>query len=161
MTTAADDIFMLCFFIYIYLFFKENKAWNCMWIVCLVEFVCLVDESREMSRLIFAEKNRMSSAAYFAWRLMVYVFSLKATFRKTSLSIGASSLRVSVWLRLLPGEHTIFSHLQNLRRIETLSGVTTLSKLFCLSSEKSLFWKEILSFKSRPFSVKKNIFFSF
>ena len=42
-------------------FFKENKTWHFMWIICLA------DDSHEMSRLIFSEKYnkkiKMSSPA--------------------------------------------------------------------------------------------------
>ena len=55
-TTAADDIFLsiilLLFFVYfLCVFFRENKAWYFMWIICLA------DDSHEISRLIFSKKK--------------------------------------------------------------------------------------------------------
>ena len=45
-TTAADDILNF------YAFFRENKAWDFMWIVCWA------DDSHEMPSLIFSEKKK-------------------------------------------------------------------------------------------------------
>ena len=45
-TTAAGNILKFFFL----LFFKENKSWYFMWIVCLA------DDSHEISRLVFFEK---------------------------------------------------------------------------------------------------------
>ena len=51
-TTAADDILK-----YFFLFFKENKSWYSMWIICLAMWiVCLADNSHEIPRLVFFEK---------------------------------------------------------------------------------------------------------
>ena len=47
-TTAADNNFLFSFF----LFFRENKSWHFMWIICQA------DNSHEMSRLVFSEKKK-------------------------------------------------------------------------------------------------------
>ena len=63
-TTAADDNFFL--FIYLF-FFRENKSWHYMWIICLA------DDSHEMST-VFSEKYKKNN--FWVWRLICYKFCL-------------------------------------------------------------------------------------
>ena len=67
LTTAANDNSFIFF-----LFFRENKSWHFMWIVCSA------DDSHEISRLVFSEKSkkkkkkfRMSSAKILLGALRV------------------------------------------------------------------------------------------
>ena len=48
-------------FDFFFLFFKENKSLHYM------RIVCQADDSHEMSRFIFSEKKKVSSATNFAW----------------------------------------------------------------------------------------------
>ena len=45
---VADDIQN-----FLFLFFRENKSWHFMWIVCQA-----ADDLHEMSRLVFSEKKK-------------------------------------------------------------------------------------------------------
>ena len=67
-TTAADNnFFIICFY-----FSEKTSLEIFMWIVCLA------DDSHEMSRLVFSEKQknffRISSATNFAWRFKGWRF---------------------------------------------------------------------------------------
>ena len=61
-TTAADNNF----FIYFFLFFRENMSWHFMWIICLA------DDSHEMSRLVSSKKWKKKKI----WNVVCYKFCL-------------------------------------------------------------------------------------
>ena len=68
-------IFFICFF----LFFRENKSWHFMWIVCLA------DDSHEISRLVFSEKK------FFECRLLhILLGALRVNLAENLCSVSSS-----------------------------------------------------------------------
>ena len=77
-TTAADDNFLLFFF----LFFRENKSWHVMWIVCLADDSSAWQTIHMKFQDLFSLKNKKNLECHLL-QILLGALRIKTTFDTT------------------------------------------------------------------------------